>query len=207
MLSGPRVQASDHHTCCCEKRTASWAFSRSFPRPESLVSPFSLEQLTTLRGSILEDATPTAMKHGTGRGLPLRDALEYVIPELNIHCLRLALNTPKVTEQLLKLDEQGVSRGPAGVGAQGQQPAAPLPDPLPSHFFFSSKEQKPTQASSSKRRDLVSSSRAARRRHVTAGAPRGDSLGLRQPLGPRVCQCFRSLAAYCLPQLPEVLLG
>ena len=76
------------------------------------------------------------MKHGTGRGLPLRDALEYVIPELNIHCLRLALNTPKVTEQLLKLDEQGVSRGPGGVGVQGQQPAAPLPNPLPSHFFF-----------------------------------------------------------------------
>ncbi|OWK15744.1 hypothetical protein Celaphus_00004462 [Cervus elaphus hippelaphus] len=67
-------------------------------------------KLTTLRGSILEDATPTAMKHGTGRGLPLRDALEYVIPELNIHCLRLALNTPKVTEQLLKLDEQGKAR-------------------------------------------------------------------------------------------------
>ena len=79
-----------------------------------------------MRGSILEDATPTAMKHGTGRGLPLRDALEYVIPELNIHCLRLALNTPKVTEQLLKLDEQGVSRGPGWVGTQGQQPAAPL---------------------------------------------------------------------------------
>ncbi|KAB1273058.1 Signal-induced proliferation-associated 1-like protein 3 [Camelus dromedarius] len=66
--------------------------------------------LITLRGSILEDATPTATKHGTGRGLPLKDALEYVIPELNIHCLRLALSTPKVTEQLLKLDEQGLCR-------------------------------------------------------------------------------------------------
>ncbi|KAB0390863.1 hypothetical protein E2I00_001101 [Balaenoptera physalus] len=71
---------------------------------------FRTHELTTLRGSILEDATPTAMKHGTGRGLPLKDALEYVIPELNIHCLRLALNTPKVTEQLLKLDEQGLCR-------------------------------------------------------------------------------------------------
>lgn len=30
------------------------------------------------------------------------------MPELNAHCLRLALNTPKVTEQLMKLDEQGV---------------------------------------------------------------------------------------------------
>ncbi|XP_073082218.1 signal-induced proliferation-associated 1-like protein 3 isoform X2 [Manis javanica] len=71
---------------------------------------FRTRELITLRGSILEDATPTATKHGTGRGLPLKDALEYVIPELNIHCLRLALNTAKVTEQLLKLDEQGLCR-------------------------------------------------------------------------------------------------
>lgn len=43
------------------------------------------------------------------RGLPLKEVLEQVVPELNISCLRLALSTPKVTEQLLKLDEQGVS--------------------------------------------------------------------------------------------------
>ncbi|XP_058136146.1 signal-induced proliferation-associated 1-like protein 3 isoform X3 [Dasypus novemcinctus] len=71
---------------------------------------FRTRELITLRGSLLEDATPTATKHGTGRGLPPKDALEYIIPELNIHCLRLALNTPKVTEQLLKLDEQGLCR-------------------------------------------------------------------------------------------------
>ncbi|XP_009078420.1 PREDICTED: signal-induced proliferation-associated 1-like protein 3, partial [Acanthisitta chloris] len=71
---------------------------------------FRTSQLVTLRGSILEDATPTSSKPGTVRGLPLRDTLEYVIPELNIHCLRLALSTPKVTEQLLKLDEQGLCR-------------------------------------------------------------------------------------------------
>lgn len=82
--------------------------SRCFTIPFS-PAPLIFSQLVTLRGSILEDATPTATKHGTVRGLPLKDALEYVIPELNIHCLRLAINTPKVTEQLLKLDEQGVS--------------------------------------------------------------------------------------------------
>ncbi|XP_062996613.1 signal-induced proliferation-associated 1-like protein 3 [Elgaria multicarinata webbii] len=69
---------------------------------------FRTSELTTLRGSILEDATPTTTKHGTVRGLPLKDVLEYVVPELNIHCLRLALNVPKVTEQLRKLDEQGL---------------------------------------------------------------------------------------------------
>ncbi|XP_068765866.1 signal-induced proliferation-associated 1-like protein 3 isoform X2 [Struthio camelus] len=71
---------------------------------------FRTSELVTLRGSILEDATPTTTKHGTVRGLPLKDALEYVIPELNIHCLRLAMSTSKVTEQLLKLDEQGLCR-------------------------------------------------------------------------------------------------
>nr|XP_046258550.1 signal-induced proliferation-associated 1-like protein 2 isoform X2 [Scatophagus argus] len=70
---------------------------------------FRTSQLTTLRGAILEDAIPSTARHGTARGLPLKEVLEYVIPELNIQCLRLALNTPKVPEQLLKLDEQGLS--------------------------------------------------------------------------------------------------
>ena len=67
-------------------------------------------QLNTLRGSILEDAVPSTSKHGLARGLPLKEVLEYLVPELNVHCLRLALNTPKVTEQLMKLDEQGVRK-------------------------------------------------------------------------------------------------
>lgn len=53
---------------------------------------------------------PSTSKHGLARGLPLKEVLEYLVPELNVHCLRLALNTPKVTDQLMKLDEQGVSR-------------------------------------------------------------------------------------------------
>uniref|UniRef100_A0A667YAS3 Signal induced proliferation associated 1 like 1 n=1 Tax=Myripristis murdjan TaxID=586833 RepID=A0A667YAS3_9TELE len=65
--------------------------------------------LTTLRGSVLEDAVPSTSKHGTTRGLPIKEVLEYVLPELDVPCLRLALNTPKVTEQLMKLDEQGLS--------------------------------------------------------------------------------------------------
>ncbi|XP_028845187.1 signal-induced proliferation-associated 1-like protein 2 isoform X2 [Denticeps clupeoides] len=70
---------------------------------------FRTSQLTALRGAILEDAVPSTARHGTARGLPLKEVLEYVVPELNIQCLRLALNSPKVPEQLLKLDEQGLS--------------------------------------------------------------------------------------------------
>uniref|UniRef100_A0A3Q2U8P3 Signal-induced proliferation-associated 1 like 1 n=1 Tax=Fundulus heteroclitus TaxID=8078 RepID=A0A3Q2U8P3_FUNHE len=70
---------------------------------------FRTSELTTLRGSILEDAVPSTAKHGLARGLPLKEVLEYLVPELNVHCLRLALNTPKVTDQLMKLDEQGLS--------------------------------------------------------------------------------------------------
>ncbi|TRY56986.1 hypothetical protein DNTS_023906 [Danionella cerebrum] len=70
---------------------------------------FRTSELTTLRGSILEDAVPSTSKHGLARGLPLKEVLDYLVPELNAHCLRLALNTPKVTEQLMKLDEQGLS--------------------------------------------------------------------------------------------------
>lgn len=67
-------------------------------------------ELVTLRGSILEDSVASTGRHGTVRGLPLKEVLEQVVPELNVSCLRLAVSTPKVTEQLLKLDEQGLSQ-------------------------------------------------------------------------------------------------
>ncbi|XP_072516382.1 signal-induced proliferation-associated 1-like protein 2 isoform X3 [Salminus brasiliensis] len=70
---------------------------------------FRTSELTTLRGSILEDAVPSTAKHGSTRGLPLKEVLEYVVPELNIQCLRLAISSPKLSEQLLKLDQQGLS--------------------------------------------------------------------------------------------------
>ncbi|XP_061682880.1 signal-induced proliferation-associated 1-like protein 3 isoform X2 [Syngnathoides biaculeatus] len=67
-------------------------------------------ELVTLRGSILEDGVASTGRHGTMRGLPLKEVLEQVVPELSVSCLRLAVGTPKVTEQLLKLDEQGLSQ-------------------------------------------------------------------------------------------------
>ncbi|XP_053567097.1 signal-induced proliferation-associated 1-like protein 2 isoform X4 [Bombina bombina] len=70
---------------------------------------FRTSELTTLRGAILEEAVPSTARHGSARGLPHKEVLEYVIPELNIQCLRQAVNSPKVPEQLLKLDEQGLS--------------------------------------------------------------------------------------------------
>lgn len=86
-------------------------------------------QLTTLRGSVLEDAVPSTSKHGTTRGLPVKDVLEYLLPELDLSCLRLALNTPKVTEQLMKLDEQGV-------GSPRDPPRTFLRRPLMPEVFF-----------------------------------------------------------------------
>uniref|UniRef100_A0A8D2LG03 Signal-induced proliferation-associated 1 n=1 Tax=Varanus komodoensis TaxID=61221 RepID=A0A8D2LG03_VARKO len=66
-------------------------------------------QLRTLRGSILEDAVPLAARHTSPRGISPKKLLEHVMPELNLQCFRLASNSPKVPETLLKLDEQGLS--------------------------------------------------------------------------------------------------
>uniref|UniRef100_A0A8D2LHE0 Signal-induced proliferation-associated 1 n=1 Tax=Varanus komodoensis TaxID=61221 RepID=A0A8D2LHE0_VARKO len=65
--------------------------------------------LRTLRGSILEDAVPLAARHTSPRGISPKKLLEHVMPELNLQCFRLASNSPKVPETLLKLDEQGLS--------------------------------------------------------------------------------------------------
>lgn len=70
-------------------------------------------QLKTLRGSILEESVPSAARHTTPRGLSPKRLLEFIMPELNLHCLRLASNSPKVRDTLLKLDEQGVSQAAA----------------------------------------------------------------------------------------------
>ncbi|KAM4619729.1 signal-induced proliferation-associated protein 1 isoform 1-T3 [Polymixia lowei] len=70
---------------------------------------FRTTELKTLRGSIFEESVPSAARHTTPRGLSPKRLLEFIIPELNLHCLRLASNSPKVKDTLLKLDEQGLN--------------------------------------------------------------------------------------------------
>uniref|UniRef100_A0A8C0JCE9 Signal-induced proliferation-associated 1 n=1 Tax=Chelonoidis abingdonii TaxID=106734 RepID=A0A8C0JCE9_CHEAB len=66
-------------------------------------------ELRTLRGSVLEEALPPTARSPAARGLSPKKLLEHVLPDLNLQGLRLASNSPKVPETLLKLDEQGVS--------------------------------------------------------------------------------------------------
>ncbi|KAG7255868.1 hypothetical protein CRUP_035041, partial [Coryphaenoides rupestris] len=40
-------------------------------------------QTRTLRGSVPEDSVPSSSKHGGPRGLPLKDVLDYILPELS----------------------------------------------------------------------------------------------------------------------------
>ncbi|KAJ8276563.1 hypothetical protein COCON_G00083150 [Conger conger] len=70
---------------------------------------FRTTELKTLRGSILEDSVSSSARNANPRGLSPRKLLEYIFPELNLHCLHLASNSPKVQSTLLKLDEQGLN--------------------------------------------------------------------------------------------------
>jgi signal-induced proliferation-associated 1 like protein 2 len=52
--------------------------------------------METLRGSVLEECIPSTSRHNTARGLPPKDILEYVCPEININSLKMAAAGPKV---------------------------------------------------------------------------------------------------------------
>ncbi|XP_053675333.1 signal-induced proliferation-associated 1-like protein 1 [Anopheles nili] len=64
-------------------------------------------ELLTLRGSVIEDSIPNA--RGAGKHANTKEILEYVAPEVQIGCLRLAVSTAQCEQQLLKLDEQGLT--------------------------------------------------------------------------------------------------
>ncbi|XP_066574878.1 signal-induced proliferation-associated protein 1 isoform X2 [Amia ocellicauda] len=70
---------------------------------------FRTTELKTLRGSLLEESVASGARHTTPRSLPPKKLLEFIIPDLNLHSIRLASTSPKVRETLLKLDEQGLN--------------------------------------------------------------------------------------------------
>lgn len=65
-------------------------------------------ELATLRGTVLEDSIPSIKPPGP-KGLALREVLDMVAPEIQLGCLRLAIPGPTTEQQLLKLDQQGLS--------------------------------------------------------------------------------------------------
>jgi len=65
-------------------------------------------ELATLRGTVLEEAIPSLKPCGA-KGFPLREVLDMVTPEVQLSCLRLAIPGSTTEQQLLKLDQQGLS--------------------------------------------------------------------------------------------------
>ncbi|OCT81656.1 hypothetical protein XELAEV_18024164mg [Xenopus laevis] len=104
---------------------------------------FRTTELKTLRGSILEEAFPSAIRHNSSRAISPKKLLEYIVPEVNLQCLRLASSSPKVPETLLKLDEQGISFQRkigilycrAGQGSEEEMYNNEIPGPAFKHFL------------------------------------------------------------------------
>ncbi|XP_078316232.1 signal-induced proliferation-associated 1-like protein 1 isoform X2 [Crassostrea virginica] len=68
-------------------------------------------ELTTLRGAIMEEAIPaSASRLGGSRTTTVKDVIEYVCPDLQTSCLKLASSNQKTLDQLLKVDQQGVNQ-------------------------------------------------------------------------------------------------
>ncbi|XP_063222644.1 signal-induced proliferation-associated 1-like protein 2 [Bacillus rossius redtenbacheri] len=66
-------------------------------------------ELMTLRGSVLEEAIPNLKPPSNSKTLNTKEVLEYVAPEIQLSCLRLAVPSQQTEDQLLKLDEQGLT--------------------------------------------------------------------------------------------------
>ncbi|XP_052272141.1 signal-induced proliferation-associated 1-like protein 2 isoform X2 [Dreissena polymorpha] len=65
-------------------------------------------ELHTLRGSVLEDAIPASGRLSSSRGIPVKDILEFLVPDVQTSCLRQGTSVQKTWDQLLKLDEQRI---------------------------------------------------------------------------------------------------
>ncbi|XP_014671772.1 PREDICTED: signal-induced proliferation-associated 1-like protein 2 [Priapulus caudatus] len=63
-------------------------------------------ELPALRGTVVEESIPATTKPSGSRPLPVKDVLEYVVPDLQTCCLKLATSGPQTCQQLMKVDEQ-----------------------------------------------------------------------------------------------------
>lgn len=66
-------------------------------------------ELQTLRGAVLEDAIPNIKSSNNPKTLNTKEVLEYVAPEIQLSCLRLGVQNQQTVDQILKLDEQGLT--------------------------------------------------------------------------------------------------
>ncbi|XP_066154442.1 signal-induced proliferation-associated 1-like protein 1 isoform X4 [Euwallacea fornicatus] len=66
-------------------------------------------ELQTLRGAVLEDAIPNIKASNHPKTLNTKEVLEYVAPEIQLTSLRLGVQSQTIVDQLLKLDEQGLT--------------------------------------------------------------------------------------------------
>lgn len=64
-------------------------------------------ELLTLRGSVVEESIPNT--RGPGKPATAKDIVEYVAPDVQLPSLRLGVSTQQCEQQLLKLDEQGLT--------------------------------------------------------------------------------------------------
>ena len=68
----------------------------------SIIASIVLLQLSTLRGTILEESIPSGAKTDTSKGIPPRDVVEYICQgDFQTSCLKLAKSDKKVCIVLL----------------------------------------------------------------------------------------------------------
>ncbi|XP_044731781.1 signal-induced proliferation-associated 1-like protein 1 isoform X2 [Chrysoperla carnea] len=99
--------SSDNNTTASSTSSTSLSTNNSNQYQYRLVIRTS--ELLTLRGAVLEDAIPNLKSTGSSKAMNTKEVLEYVAPEIQLSCLRLGVNSPQTEEQLLKLDEQGLT--------------------------------------------------------------------------------------------------
>ncbi|KAK6640177.1 hypothetical protein RUM44_011863 [Polyplax serrata] len=66
-------------------------------------------ELLTLRGSVFEESIPNLKSSSNLKTYNTKEVLEYITPEITLSSLRLGVHSNQTEEQLLKLDEQGLS--------------------------------------------------------------------------------------------------